>query len=611
METHSKVPDIAGRAPGDRKLIAIFYADMVAYSRLIGFDDIGTVLRLQALRRALIDPAIRDHGGRIIQTGGDSLLAAFDSIDGAVRCGIKLQREIPLHDGDQPPDRRIRFRIGINIGDVIANGSDVYGDGVNVAARLEAVCPVGGVCVSRAVRDHVRDRDDLPFEELGALTLKNIARPIEAFVLRIEPQDTASAPLVPYPSAAAVTRPDKPSLAVLPFTNMDGDPDQEYFSHGMAEDIITTLSRSRSLFVIARNSSFTYGGRAVDVRQIARDLGVRYVHEGSVRRSGERVRVNAQLIDAETGNHLWAERYDQNLTDMFVVQDEITNSVALAIQPAIARAEQKRAMYRSHGTLGAWENYQRGLWHRTNGGVAANEQARSFFRRAIDLDPTFSPPNYSMAHSYFDDAMLYYKRTFTEAAILAEPFARRAAALDPDDAEAYAVLALVSAAQGDTASELARAEQAIALNSNCVLAHRVRGVCLVCMGRQAEGTQTLLASLRLSPRDPRNRWIWNTLPLAYYLLGDYESTVETASRAPSAYNPVGISGLGGALAYRCLAAALGQLGRVEEAQDVMRQAAAAVAPVSFDDYARRPYPWMRPEDHAMILDGLSKAGWQG
>ena len=524
METHSNVPDIAGRAPGDRKLIAIFYADMVAYSRLIGLDDIGTVLRLQALRRALIDPAIRGHGGRIIQTGGDSLLAAFDSIDGAVRCGIRLQREIPLHDGDQSPNRRIRFRIGINIGDVIADGGDVYGDGVNVAARLEAVCPVGGICVSRAVRDHVRDHDDLPFEELGALTLKNIARPIEAFVLRIEPQDTASTPLVPYPSVAAVTLPDKPSLAVLPFTNMDGDLDQEYFSQGMAEDIITTLSRSRSLFVVARNSSFTYAGRAVDVRQIARELGVRYVHEGSVRRSGERVRVNAQLIDAETGNHLWAERYDHNLTDVLAVQDEITNSVAIAIQPAIAHAEQKRAMYRPHGTLGAWENYQRGLWHRTKGGVTANEQARSFFQRAIVLDPTFAPPNYSMAHSYFDDAMLYYNLGFTEAADLAEPFARRAAALDPDDAEAYAVLALVSAARGDLAGELARAEQALALNSNCVLAYRVKGVCLVCLGKQAEGTQTLLTSLRLSPRDPRNWWVWNTLPLAYYLLGDFEST---------------------------------------------------------------------------------------
>ena len=505
MEPQSDISDLAAGTPGQRKLIAILYADMVGYSRLIGFDDMGTVSRLRALRNALIDPAIRDHGGRLMQTGGDSLLVAFDSIDGAVRCAIRLQRDVPGHDGDRPPDQRIRFRIGINIGDVIADGTDVHGDSVNVAVRLEAVCPIGGICVSRVVRDHFRDQASLPFEELGALTLKNIARPIEAFVLRFGSEDVVPTPLVPYPSVAAITRPDKPSLAILPFTVMDGDADQEYFSHGMAEDIITTLSRSRSLFVVARNSSFTYAGRAVDVRQIARELGVRYVHEGSVRRSGARVRVNAQLIDAETGLHLWAERYDHDLNDVFAVQDEITSSVALAVQPAIARAEQKRAMHRSHGTLGAWESYQRGLWHRTKGGgAAANEEARGFFQRAMELNPTFSPPHYSMAHSYFDDAMLYYKREFTEAAALAEPFARKAVVLDPDDAEGYAVLALISAARGDLAGELARADQALALNPNCALAYRVKGVCLVCLGQQAEGTQTLLTSLRLSPRDPRN-----------------------------------------------------------------------------------------------------------
>ena len=605
MDPHSDIPDLADSSPVQRKLIAIFFADMVGYSRLIGHDDTGTVSRLQALRRDLIDPTIRGHGGRIINTGGDSLLAAFDSIDGALRCGIRLQREVPVHDGDQPPDRCIRFRIGINIGDVITDGSDVYGDGVNVAARLEAICPAGDICVSRAVRDHVRNRADLVFEELGALTFKNISHPIEAFVLRIERPSGAANPLVPYPSAATITRPDKPSLAVLPFTNMDGDTEQEYFSDGIAEDIITALSRCRSLFVIARNSSFTYGGRAVDVRQVARELGVRYVHEGSVRRSGGRVRVSAQLIDAETGNHLWAERYDRNVTDVFAVQDEITSSVAFAIQPAIAHAEQKRAMHKPPGALNVWENYQRGLWHRAKGGIAANEQARGLFRRAIELDPTFSPPHYSLAHSYFDDAMLYFARSFAEAAELAEPFARRAVELDPDDAEAYAVLALVSAAQGDLASELARAEQALALNPSCALAYRIKGVCLVCLGQQAEGIQTLLTSLQLSPRDPRNRWTWNTLPLAYYLLEDYDSVVETANQALAAYHPAGN------LIYRSLVAALGQLGRVEEAQIVMQQATAVLAPISFDDYARRRFPWMREEDHTAIMNGLRRAGWQG
>jgi adenylate cyclase len=299
---------------GGRKLIAVVYVDMVGYSRLIGSDDVGTLERLRTLRRELIDPAIREHGGRIVKTAGDSLLIVFDSIDGAVRCAITVQQQVPDYDGDQSADRHMRFRVGINIGDVIADGTDVHGDGVNVAARLQAQCPPGGVCVSRAVRDHAGDRLGLRFEELGALTLKNIARPVEAFILKLrDERSTSDDPSGFAGGTGLIPPPDKPSIAILPFTNMSDEPDQEYFSDGIAEDIITELSRTRSLLVIARNSSFSYQGRSVDVRQVARELGVRYVHEGSVRRSGARVRVTAQLIDAETGNHLWAERYDRDL----------------------------------------------------------------------------------------------------------------------------------------------------------------------------------------------------------------------------------------------------------------------------------------------------------
>jgi len=280
--------DLIGLAPGGRKLIAVVYADMVGYSRLIGLDDIGTLERLRTLRSGLIDPAISEHGGRVVQTGGDSLLIVLDSIDGAVRCSMKIQAQVPDFDGDQPADRAIRFRIGINIGDVIADGTDLHGDGVNVAARLQAACPAGGICVSRVVRDHVHGRLDLVFEALGALALKNIARPVEAFVLRGREAATATGAVErSFPQGASEAAPllNKPSIAVLAFTNMSGDPDQEYFSDGVADDIITELSRSRSLFVIARNSSFTYKNRAVDVKQVARELGVRYVVEGSVRRA--------------------------------------------------------------------------------------------------------------------------------------------------------------------------------------------------------------------------------------------------------------------------------------------------------------------------------------
>ncbi len=386
--THASDP--TGRAPGGRRLIAVVYADMVGYSRLIGLDDAGTLGRLRALRSGLIDSAIADHGGRIVQTGGDLLLIVFDSIDGAVRCAVKVQRQIALHDEGQSADRTIRFRMGINIGDAIADGTDLHGDAVNVAVRLQAECPPGGVCVTRAVRDHVHDRLDVDFQALGALKLKNIARPVEAFILRPSAGDVHGA-------KESLSLSDKPSIAVLAFTNMSGDPEQEYFSDGIADDIITELSRMRWLFVTARNTSFTYKGRAIDVKQAGRELGVRYVLEGSVRRGGLRVRVTAQLIDAETGNHVWAERYDRDLADVFAVQDEITLAVIRAIGPALADAEQRRALRKPPESLGAWEAYQRGLWHLEKMSVGDHERARDFFQRATVLDPLFASAHAMLA----------------------------------------------------------------------------------------------------------------------------------------------------------------------------------------------------------------------
>jgi adenylate cyclase len=355
-------PDLKGRPPDRRKLIAIVYIDMVGYSRLIGLDDVGTLDRLRVLRRDVIDPAIEEHCGRLVNTGGDSLLIVFDSIDGAVRCAINIQQQVPINDGDQPPDRAIRFRVGINVGDVIPDGTDVHGDVVNVAARLQAECPAGTACVSRSVYEHVHGRLGLEFEELGSLDLKNIARPVEAFVLRCDgaaASKTAERQQV-YDTGEGLPLPGKPSIAVLAFTNMSGDLEQEYFSDGIADDIITELSRSRSLFVIARNSSFACRGQSIDVRRIARELGVRYVLEGSVRHSGGRVRLTAQLIDAGTGNHVWAERYDRRAKEVFAVQDEITGAVTTAILPAVTDAEKRRALRRPPESLDAWAAYMRG-----------------------------------------------------------------------------------------------------------------------------------------------------------------------------------------------------------------------------------------------------------
>ena len=309
--SETTTPDPAGKPQDRRKLVAVVYADMVGYSRLIGLDDAGTLQRLRALRANLIDPAIEGHGGRIVQTGGDSLLIVFDSIDGAVRCAVEVQQQVPVHDGDRTPDWAIRFRVGINLGDAIADGTDLHGDAVNVVARLQAECPPGGICVSRSIRDHIHGRLDFVFEELGPLSLKNINRPVEAFLLRTAGLEGKLIDSSAQGACDVLPQPDRPSIAVLPFRNLSRDPDQEYFSDGIADDIITELSRRRSLFVIARNSSFSYHDRPVDVRQVARELSVRYVLEGSVRRAGGHARVAAQLIDAGTGNHIWAERYER------------------------------------------------------------------------------------------------------------------------------------------------------------------------------------------------------------------------------------------------------------------------------------------------------------
>ncbi|MEA2726019.1 MAG: adenylate cyclase, partial [Acetobacteraceae bacterium] len=360
----SRTGRAALNSPG-RKLIAVLYADMVGYGRLIGLDDAGTAERLRTLRSVLIDPAVHEHGGRIVQTGGDSLLIVFDSIDGAVRCAVKVQHQVSVYDGDQPPDRAIRFRVGINIGDAIADGTDLHGDAVNVAVRLQAECPPGGVCVSRSVRDHVHGQFDLDFRELGALRLKNITRPVEAFVVR---PATGTGPS----SASAISSPfndlslaDRPSIAVLAFTNMSGDPEQDYFSDGMVGEIITALSRIRWLFVIARNSSFTYKGQAVDVKQIGRELGVRYVLEGSVRKAGHRVSITAQLIHTLTGAHLWADRFDGSLEDVFDLQDKVASSVAGVIEPALLAAEARGSNNRPTNDLSAYNLYLRSypmLW---------------------------------------------------------------------------------------------------------------------------------------------------------------------------------------------------------------------------------------------------------
>jgi len=343
-----------------RRLAAILAADIAGYSRLIGADEGGTLRRLRAIRGDIIDPTIATHHGRLVKTTGDGWLLEYSSIVDALRSATEIQAGMAERNAGVPQNDRIEFRIGINVGDIVVEDDDIFGDGVNVAARLEGLAEPGGICVSARVQEDAAGKLDLAFEDMGEQRLKNIARPVRVYRIHGSEKVGGAKDSIVQPPFAL---PDKPSIAVLPFTNMSADAEQEFFGDGIAEDVITALAHYPSLFVIARNSSFTYKGRAVDVKQIGRELGVRYVLEGSLRKSGNRIRVTAQLVEAETGNHVWAERYDRELSEIFALQDEITEAVATAIAPAIADAELRRAMRKLPGSLDAWAAYQRGLWH--------------------------------------------------------------------------------------------------------------------------------------------------------------------------------------------------------------------------------------------------------
>ena len=486
---------------------------MVGYSRLIGLDDAGTLHRLRTLRRALIDPAIREHGGRVVQTGGDSLLVAFDSIDGAVRCAVRVQQQVPVYDGDQPPDRRIRFRIGINIGDVIPDGTDLHGDGVNIAVRLEAAGPVGGICVSRTVRDHVHGQLDLAFEPVGELTLKNIARPVEAFVLRLDPTAetsevsklTSTPPDVglsnaPYLPAVPLALPDKPSVAVLPFRNMSGDPEQEYFADGITEDITTALSRLRWFFVIARNSSFTYKRKVVDVRLIAHELGVRYVLEGSVRKGGDRLRITAQLIDAATSNHIWAQRYDREVADVFALQDEVTSNVVATIEPHLYAAEDIRAKHKRPENLNAWDCVARALSLTMKMTRHDNAAAQELLKKAIAIDPSYAQA-YSLLAFSLSLASSWGWQPSESALAPAWDVAQKAVRLDVDDPWAHLALGHLHRQRLELQDAVAEFQNAVALNPNFAFAHTHLGLALCFLGRSQEALVELDMAERLSPRD--------------------------------------------------------------------------------------------------------------
>ena len=580
-----------------RRLAAIFAADVAGYSRLMGEDEEGTHARLQAHLRELVDPKIEEHRGRIVKNTGDGLLAEFPSAVDAVRCAVEMQRGMIDREPDLSEERRIRLRIGINLGDVIVEEHDIFGDGVNVAARLEALAEPGGICISRVVRDQVRDRLDYTFEDMGEQQVKNISRPVRVY--RVHDTDTVAKVSIAG-AASVLPLPDKPSIAVLSFTNMSSDPEQEFLAYGIAEDVITALSRYPSLFVIARNSSFTYKGRAVNVRQIGRELGVRYVLEGSLRKSGTRIRLTAQLVEAETGKHVWAERCDRDLADIFAVQEEIAEAVTVAITPAIADAELHRALRKPPESLDAWAAYQRGLWHYSKFTADDNELAENCFQQAIDLDPYFVGGYWGLIWAQLVAASIFRRRNLMETLRSAETLARRAVALDSRDPEARVSLGLTLAFLGDYGGGLAEIKHALATSPNLAVAHAALGYALIWSGRPKEGLAALQRYFRLDPRDPSGRAALVQVAIGHYFCREYEAAIDTLKKVIRSYPDFPMS-------YRWLAAALGQAGQIEQAREALEKAT-AIAPASSDRYVRGRPPWFRAEDHAHMLEGLRKAG---
>ena len=568
-----------------RRLAAILAADVAGYSRLIGADEGGTLERLKALRRELFDPKIAEHRGRLVKTTGDGLLIEFSSVVDALRCAVDVQREMTGRNAGVPPDNRIEFRIGINVGDIVVEDGDIFGDGVNVAARLEALAEPGGICVAARVQEDAAGKLDLVFEDMGDQQLKNIARPVRAYRAVTEAR-----PAMPR-HGAGPPLPDKPSIAVLPFQNMSGDPEQEYFVDGMVEEIITALSRIHWLFVISRNSSFSYKGQSPDVRQVGRELGVRYVLEGSVRKAGQRVRITAQLIDSQSGAHLWADRFDGLIEEVFELQDKVASSVAGVIEPALQAAESARSANRPTDDLTAYDLYLRAY------GSSARQipEALRLMEQAIARDPRYGPAR-AWAAQYCHLLLLNDRSEDPEADRLKGiDFARRALEVAGDDPGVVATAAQVLAFFGeDIGAMMGLVDRALALNPNYARGWHVSGVLRVWAGQPDIAIEHFKASLRLSPR-ARIGATLSIMGAAYFLTQRFDEAVPKLLLAiqddPGYPSP-----------YRTLAACYAKMGRLDDAREIverLRTIASVVIPDA--SYMRNP------EHRELFLSGLRLA----
>lgn len=608
----------------ERKLAAILSADVEGYSRLMGDDEVATVRAITEYRE-VIAAAVAGHGGRVVDAPGDNVLAEFASVVDAVQAAVDIQRELQSRNADLPLSRQMRFRIGINLGDVIVEGDRLYGDGVNIAARLESLAEGGGICLSGTAYDQIEGKLPFGYEFVGEHTVKNIARPVRVYRLRLEPRPSrrpsprtrgvvigALALVVllgagalagwrwfRMPESAGLPLPDKPSVAVLPFSNLSQDPTQEYFSDGVTEDLITGLSKVSGLFVIARNSVFTYKGRPVKVREVGRDLGVRYVLEGGVQRSGRRVRITAQLVDATTGYHIWAERYDREVNDIFALQDEVTQQIVRAMAVKLTEAEKVRLGRAPTGVLEAYDLVLRGHEARKRTTRESNAEARRLFVKALDLDPEYAAAYAGLSWTHLQSWQLLWS-TDRESLERARELAERAIALNDTLVTGYHLLGQIYLWRKEHDRAIAQAERAIALAPNDADGYETLAEILGWSGRADESIRLIRHAMRLNPRYPFF-YLW-TLGHADYLLERRQEALDAFDKVVQ-QNPNFVP----AHAYR--AVLLSELGRVKEARAAWDKAS-HLSPGASMPNLRERLPYKRPADLDRLLTAAHRAGMQ-
>ena len=580
-----------------RRLAAILSVDVVGYSRLMGMDEAGTLARLKTLRRERIDPLIAAHSGRIVKLMGDGALVEFASAVNAVTCALEIQRRVWHGDGDGSVANPIQFRIGINLGDVIVEGDDIYGDGVNIAARMEPLAEPGGICVSSIVNESIGNRIDVSFTDGGDITVKNMDRPIR--IWKWHPAGSTSAA---HQTSATdpVPKVETMSIAVMPFTNMSGDTDQEYFSDGISEDIITDLSKLAGLMVISRNSTFTYKGKAIDVKQVGRDLGVRYVLEGSVRKAGNRVRVTGQLIDAVTGGHLWAERFDREMTDLFQVQDDITRRIVDALKVTLSSTDNARLADSGTHNINAYDYFLRGrkFLLAENKNREGFEQSLKLLMAALEFDPNYSQAYAGLSWAYMYDYFNRWSDDPDHSLQLAKHNAEHGIQKDPNEPLARFAAALAAIHDKDFDRAKSEADIALSLNPNFSLAYITLGSIYAYTGRPLEAITAIEHALRLDPAFSQ-RYL-HFLGTAYLLAGKYE-TAAALLRQRVLLIP------GTDFTRAVLASALGHLGEIDEARRIWRELIEINPKYSFSEhFARQPYK--STEDVRRIAEGLAKAG---